>query len=163
MRRLWLTAALAFVLDQASKYWIFFGLDLETIQRIEVLPPYLVLLKGMNTGINFGLFSGGEAHQRYILIGIAVAISLALVVWAWRSFSRPIEFVAAGLVVGGALGNAMDRVLHPGVLDFLNMSCCGIVNPFVFNVADVFIFAGAFGLALFTGGEAKPPRRKKSA
>jgi signal peptidase II len=52
-------------------------------------------------------------------------------------------------VIGGALGNVYDRVAYGYVLDFLNMSCCGIRNPFVFNVADVFIFAGAAGLIFF--------------
>ena len=58
----------------------------------------------------------------------------------------------AGLLIGGALGNALDRVLQGGVIDFLNMSCCGISNPYVFNLADVWVFAGAIGLAVFTGG-----------
>ena len=57
----------------------------------------------------------------------------------------------AGLLIGGALGNVVDRVLYGAVADFLNMSCCGIENPFAFNVADVAIFAGAIGLVLFTG------------
>jgi signal peptidase II len=52
-------------------------------------------------------------------------------------------------VVGGALGNAADRIVHGAVADFLNMSCCGIRNPYAFNVADIAIFAGAVGLALF--------------
>ena len=59
--------------------------------------------------------------------------------------------LAAGLLIGGALGNVADRLLYGYVLDFLNMSCCGIDNPFVFNVADVFIFAGAIGLILLDG------------
>ena len=51
-----------------------------------------------------------------------------------------------GLVIGGALGNVFDRLYHGAVVDFLNMSCCGINNPFSFNIADVWVFAGAFGL-----------------
>jgi signal peptidase II len=54
-------------------------------------------------------------------------------------------------LVGGALGNVVDRVLYGAVADFLNMSCCGIENPYAFNVADVTIFVGAFGLILFGG------------
>lgn len=159
MRLLWIIAALAFAVDQATKYGILYGLDLVTLEKIEVVPPYLVFLKGLNTGINFGLLSGSADVQRYGLIAVALAISAAIVVWARRSFARPVEFAAAGLVVGGALGNALDRVIHPGVLDFLNMSCCGIQNPYVFNVADVFIFAGALGLAVFAGTE-KPTKKK---
>jgi signal peptidase II len=59
--------------------------------------------------------------------------------------------VSAGLLIGGALGNVVDRVLYGAVADFLNMSCCGIENPYTFNVADIAIFAGAIGLIFFTG------------
>jgi signal peptidase II len=57
--------------------------------------------------------------------------------------------ICVGLLVGGALGNALDRVIYGAVVDFLNMSCCGINNPYAFNVADIFIFVGAIGLAIF--------------
>ena len=57
--------------------------------------------------------------------------------------------VLIGLVVGGALGNVMDRILYGAVADFLNMSCCGIRNPYAFNVADIAIFVGAVGLLIF--------------
>ncbi len=59
------------------------------------------------------------------------------------------SLVFAGLIVGGAIGNALDRVIFGAVADFLNMSCCGINNPYAFNVADIAIFFGAFGLVLF--------------
>jgi signal peptidase II len=64
------------------------------------------------------------------------------------------------LLVGGALGNVVDRVIYGAVADFLNMSCCGFTNPYAFNVADISIFAGAIGLALFSGGGSAPKRRK---
>ena len=67
-------------------------------------------------------------------------------------------YAAAGLLVGGALGNVVDRGFYGYVLDFLNMSCCGVNNPFVFNVADVFIFLGAILLVLFADDGS---RRKK--
>jgi signal peptidase II len=154
MRLLAITAVLAFAVDQATKYGVIWGLDLITLRQIEVAPPYLVFRKGLNTGINFGLFSGDSDALRYGLIALAVALS-GLVVWWARRFTRPVEHLSAGLLVGGALGNAADRIFHPGVLDFLNMSCCGIDNPYIFNVADVFIFAGAIGLVAFSGnGEA---------
>lgn len=161
MRHLWITALIAFALDQGSKWLVFGPLDLRTAQQIDVLPPLLVFRPGMNTGINFGLFSDGGETQRMILIGVALGISAALLVWAWRSFRRPVEFMAAGMVIGGALGNALDRALYPGVLDFLNMSCCGIDNPFIFNVADVFIFVGAFGLAFLTGNETPKAQKRR--
>ncbi|MEM9899782.1 MAG: signal peptidase II [Pseudomonadota bacterium] len=156
MRALWIAALIAFALDQGTKYGIVYGLDLITLRQIDVLPPYLVLIKGINTGVNFGLFSGGSDALRYGLIALALVLSGLVIYWA-RGFTRPIEHVSAGLLVGGAMGNALDRVFHPGVLDFLNMSCCGIRNPYIFNVADIFIFAGAIGLVLFSGRDTPPP------
>ena len=158
MRLLAITAVLAFAVDQATKYGVIWGLDLITLRQIEVAPPYLVFRKGLNTGINFGLFSGDSDALRYGLIALALGLS-GLVVWWARRFTRPVEHVAAGLLVGGALGNATDRVFHPGVLDFLNMSCCGIANPYIFNVADMFIFAGAIGLVAFSGNGETGTRR----
>ena len=64
--------------------------------------------------------------------------------------------VAAGLVIGGALGNVVDRIAYGAVADFLNMSCCGISNPYSFNIADIAVFAGALGLLLWSG-PAKTP------
>jgi signal peptidase II len=54
--------------------------------------------------------------------------------------------MSLGLIIGGALGNALDRAIFGAVMDFLNMSCCGIRNPYTFNIADIFIFAGVFGV-----------------
>jgi signal peptidase II len=156
MRLLILAALLAFSTDQASKYGVLHGLGLAGAGRIEIWPPVLVFIDSLNTGINFGLFSGAPDAARWIMIGVAAAISAAVALWAARSFARPVEFASAGLLIGGALGNAVDRVIHGGVIDFLNMSCCGITNPFVFNVADIWVFAGAIGLAVFTGREDTP-------
>jgi signal peptidase II len=61
--------------------------------------------------------------------------------------------IFAGLLIGGALGNVVDRLLYGAVADFLNMSCCGFTNPYAFNVADISVFFGAIGLALFSGGK----------
>jgi signal peptidase II len=68
------------------------------------------------------------------------------------------------MLVGGALGNVVDRIAYGWVADFLNMSCCGIENPYSFNVADISIFVGALGLVFFAGGSAKdgkPARRER--
>lgn len=151
MRALWLSALAAFGIDQLSKVIVVHAMDLRSIGVIEVLPPYLVFLMGWNEGINFGLLSGAGA--RWLLIALAVGISFFLIRWA-RGFTRPLAFVSAGLIVGGALANALDRVIYGAVADFLNMSCCGIRNPFAFNLADVFIFAGAAGLIWFADDKA---------
>lgn len=157
MRLLVLAALFAFLSDQASKYGVLYGLGLVEVGRLDVAPPYLVFISSLNTGINFGLFSGLPAGAQVFKVALALAICAAVLIWAARSFARPVEFAAAGLLVGGALGNVLDRVIHGGVIDFLNMSCCGIVNPYVFNVADVWVFVGAIGLALL-GGRETPQR-----
>lgn len=149
MRILALSAVLMFVLDQASKWLVVHVMNLRNIGAIDVLPPLLNFRMGWNTGINFGLFSGHPEIARYILVGLALIVSVVLVIWARRSLSRPVSQVAVGLVIGGALGNAVDRVVYGAVADFLNMSCCGITNPYTFNVADIGIFAGAISLVVF--------------
>ncbi|MGB3408161.1 MAG: signal peptidase II [Jannaschia sp.] len=146
MRALWISAVAAFVVDQLSKVIVVHLLDLNTVLVLPVLPPLLTFRMGWNEGINFGLFHG--AGGRWVLIVLAVVISAILVRWA-RGFERAPAFVAAGLIVGGAIANALDRLLYGAVADFLNMSCCGIQNPFAFNLADVFIFAGAAGLVVW--------------
>ncbi|MFP4237733.1 MAG: signal peptidase II [Rhodosalinus sp.] len=151
MRLMSWVAVAVFVIDQALKYYVVHVLALAQVRAIDVFPPYLNLRMAWNTGINFGLFSGGSDTARWVLIGLALAISLAVVVWMWRDPPGRWGLVAAGLLVGGALGNVVDRLVYGAVADFLNMSCCGIDNPFAFNVADISIFAGALGLVVFTG------------
>ncbi|MEO1642341.1 MAG: signal peptidase II, partial [Pseudomonadota bacterium] len=143
MRALWLSAVLAFGIDQLSKLVVVHLMELKHLLVIQVLPPFLVFRMGWNEGVNFGLLSG--ANARWLLVALAIVICGFLIRWA-RGFQRPIALVAAGLVVGGAVANALDRVIYGAVADFLNMSCCGFQNPYAFNLADVFIFAGAFGL-----------------
>jgi len=98
-----------------------------------------------NRGINFGI--GAGADLRWVLIAVAVAVSAALALWVLVRAKRRVA-TGTGLVIGGALGNALDRVQYGAVADFLNMSCCGIDNPFAFNVADTAIFLGAAVIAL---------------
>ena len=155
MRVILIFALLSFAIDQVSKYGIVFGLDLANRLHIDVLPPLLVFKMGWNTGINFGLFAGEADIMRWVLVALAVVISGWLLVWG-RQLDRAIARIAAGLIIGGAFGNGLDRVIHGAVMDFLNMSCCGITNPFAFNLADVAIFAGAFGLVVFSD----PPKAK---
>jgi len=141
--------------DRLSKLWVVEWLDLENLGRIEVLPPYLNFVMAWNRGINFGIGAGGPEMMRWILILLALAISVALVWWVRRRGARaegaertPALAWGAGVIIGGALGNAWDRLQYHAVADFLNMSCCGIDNPYAFNIADVAIFAGAALVAL---------------
>jgi signal peptidase II len=151
MRLFWLVAVITFVADQATKYAVVLGLNLREIGVIEVWPPYLTFRMAWNRGINFGLFADDAAVMRWVLIALAVGISIAVVFYTRRNIATlgRLARIGAGLLVGGALGNAIDRIVFGAVADFLNMSCCGIANPYAFNVADIAIFAGVFAIAVF--------------
>ena len=151
----WVALAI-FVIDQVTKIWVVHALDLATLRAIDVFPPYLNLRMAWNYGINFGLFSDEVAATRWILISVALGIVLFVAVWMRRDPPGRLGLLSAGLLIGGALGNVVDRLVYGAVADFLNMSCCGIDNPFAFNVADIAIFAGALGLVLFPGGKNAP-------
>ena len=152
---LWAALA-AFIIDRVAKIWIVEFLDLKTRLLIEVQPPYLSLLMAWNEGANFGL---GDGLGRGFWIALALAISLGLGWWAMR-LASPWRRLCIGLLIGGAIGNALDRAIYGAVADFLNMSCCGLRNPYAFNPADIFIFAGAFGLVLLG---AEPPEVEAEA
>jgi signal peptidase II len=141
------TAIIVLAADQLSKWLVVDAMGLEERLVIPVLPPFLTFKMAWNTGINFGLFGGGPDATRWVLIAISVLVSAALVWWVLRRRSVPMAY-GAGLVIGGALGNGWDRLTRGAVADFLNTSCCGIDNPFSFNVADIAIFLGAVWIAL---------------
>jgi signal peptidase II len=151
-----MTALVVLVLDQASKLAVLRGLNLDRIEAFDVLPPYLVFRMAWNRGVNFGLLSGTADLTRWLLIALALGISAWVLIWVRRERLGLPAQVAAGLLIGGAIGNVIDRLAYGAVADFLNMSCCGIENPFSFNLADVAIFLGAIGLVLVSGG--KTPR-----
>ncbi|MCO8143625.1 signal peptidase II [Rhodovulum tesquicola] len=156
MRLLAIITALVFVLDQATKFHVVQVLGLAERLRIDVFPPYLNLRMAWNRGMNFGLLSNDAELGRWLLIAVALAISAGVTFWLARGPQRPVALVSGGLLVGGALGNVVDRLVYGAVADFLNMSCCGIDNPYAFNVADIAIFAGALGLVVFTGRDKTP-------
>jgi len=160
MRTTFLTAVAAFLADQLTKLYVVVWLDLMTVRAIDVLPPYLNFRMAWNRGVNFGLFANDAAVMRWVLIAVALAVSGWVLRWMARDKPGRNLQIAAGLLVGGALGNVIDRLVYGAVADFLNMSCCGISNPYAFNVADIAIFAGAIGLLLLPHG--KPEGRKIS-
>ncbi len=140
-----------FMLDQASKYLVVHWLNLRERGEIDVLPPFVNFRMAWNNGVNFGLFSNSADWARWILIALALAICIWVLVWIKREKHGRLAYISAGLLIGGALGNVMDRILYGGVADFINMSCCGIESPYSFNIADIAVFAGAFGLIFFAG------------
>ncbi|WP_299027435.1 signal peptidase II [uncultured Sulfitobacter sp.] len=166
MRMIFWAGFAAFAIDQISKYVVIHMMELARIRSIDVLPPLINFRYGENRGINFGLFGDGSDTSRWVLIALAVVICVAVVLWARKNALTRIAQISAGLLIGGALANVLDRLIYGYVLDFLNMSCCGINNPFVFNIADIFIFAGALGLIFFTddsdSGSAKKPRKPRT-
>ena len=155
MLRIAIVSLIAFGLDRLSKIIIVHRLDLESVHRLAVWPPYLDLVMAWNKGVNFGFLGGFDA--RWLLVALSVAVSVALFAWA-RNTPGWVMALASGAVIGGALGNAYDRVVYGAVADYINMSCCSINNPYSFNVADVFIFGGA--IILVIGHEAGKRRRE---
>jgi signal peptidase II len=153
MRLVAIVAAAVFVIDQLTKWWVVHVMELARVGAIDVFPPYLNFRMAWNTGINFGLLSGQADWTRWILIAVALGIVLFVLVWMRRDPPGRTGLIFAGLLIGGALGNVVDRLLYGAVADFLNMSCCGFTNPYAFNVADISVFLGAIGLALFSGGK----------
>ncbi len=157
MARLWKWAGIVFVLDQLTKILVVQILGLASRGSIDVLPPFLNFRMAWNRGVNFGMLSGDGDATRWILIAVALGISAWVVLWLRRERPGKRAMIAGGLLVGGAIGNVVDRLIYGAVADFLNMSCCGIDNPYAFNVADIAIFAGALGLIAFTGRRKKTP------
>ena len=155
----WVAAAII-VFDQALKYWVVHIMDLDRLRAIDVLPPWLNLRMAWNQGVNFGLFSSEQNIMRWVLVAVALAVCLWVWLWLWRGRPNLMGRVAAGLLIGGALGNVVDRIAHGAVADFLNMSLPNWANPYSFNVADIAIFAGALGLVLMPGGGGRQADQK---
>ena len=162
MRLTFWTGLFVVFLDQASKYYVihWLGLDRPGASPQKIFPPYLEFHWAENRGVNFGLFA--DFDMRWVLIGLAFVISAAVLWWLRKNGGSKWVYASAGFLIGGAMGNVVDRVLYGFVADFLNMSCCGFNNPYSFNIADVAIFIGAVGLA-FLGEDHKSSPKKKSA
>ena len=154
-------AAATAVVDQAAKLWLLFGLDLPA-RGIVRLTPFLDLVLTWNTGISYGLFrQQGPFGQGALLALKAVAVVL-LWIWLARTSSR-LAALSLGLIIGGAIGNAIDRLAYGAVADFVLFHVTTATfsfNWYVFNLADVAIVAGVIGLlfeTLIGTGAAKAP------
>lgn len=137
-------AILVVVLDQLTKAWVLSGLDLREIGRVEVWSPVFNLTWVENRGVSFGLFGDGSARWMLSLFSIVVAGVLGG--WALKA-DRRLLVAAIGLVMGGAIGNVIDRIRFGFVVDFLDFSGTGVF-PWVFNVADAAITVGVVLLIL---------------
>lgn len=145
-------ALVIFGLDQATKWWI-----VEQVMRppraIEVT-SFFNLVMGWNRGVSFGMFNHNSAINAWLFTGLALVIVAVLLVWL-RKADRGLVGCAIGLIVGGALGNALDRLRFGAVADFLDFHVGGYHWP-AFNVADSGITIGAALLladALFSRAE----------
>ena len=144
-----LTLSFVFLLlDQLSKWFVVFYLDLQQKLFLNLNNQFINFYMAWNKGINFGLFEGDSVFQAYGLTAVSIVISIVFLVWLRNASSFLIQILAA-LVIGGAIGNAIDRLLYGAVADFINITCCGFRNPYSFNLADVFIFIGLIGLLVF--------------
>ena len=128
-----------FVLDQASKIWVLFVLGLLMRGQIALL-PFFDLTMVWNRGISYGLFEQHGELGRWLLTGFMLAASVLLWLWAARAGTRLLALSLA-LIIGGALGNALDRVIYGAVADFARLFW-GDVSWYVFNLADAAIVAG---------------------
>jgi signal peptidase II len=149
------------ILDQASKLWLLDVFDLPDRGRV-ALSPFLDLVVTWNAGISYGLFQQHSAFGLWALLVFKAAAVVFLWVWLARASSR-VTALALGLIVGGALGNAVDRFHWPGVMDFVlfHVDSAGFsFRWYVFNLADAAIVAGVIGLlydSLRVGSAAKAP------
>ena len=136
-------AALTCLVDQASKFWLLFAFDLERRGHF-ALTRFVDLVVTWNTGISYGLFAQQGPIAEWALFAFKVAAVVFLWVWLARATSR-VTAVSLGLIIGGAVGNAIDRLHWPGVMDFLLFHIETQSFEFrwyVFNLADVAIVAG---------------------
>ncbi|MBV9346659.1 MAG: signal peptidase II [Pseudolabrys sp.] len=156
-----LVAAVTCAIDQASKVYLLFVFDLADRGRVAVT-PFLDFVLTRNKGISYGLFQQEGLLGQWVLLALkAVAVAL-LLVWLRRAGTR-LTALSLGLIIGGAVGNGIDRLVYGWVADFalFHISTANWrFNWYVFNLADVAIVAGVLGLlyeSLVGGRAAKAP------
>ncbi|KZD12130.1 signal peptidase II [Oceanibaculum pacificum] len=150
-----LAAGGVFVADQITKLWM---LDLVfDPPRILTLTPFFNLTPVWNRGVSFGLLSSHQDWMPYILSAVALAISIGMLVWLRRA-TPGLLALALGLVIGGAIGNVIDRLRYGAVVDFLDFHISGYHWP-AFNIADAAICVGVLLILWYELFQAKPARQ----
>jgi signal peptidase II len=142
-----IAAVAALILDQASKLWLLFVFDIGRRGAVQVTPFFDLVLAG-NVGISFGWFQSESPAAQIILMLIKAVAVIVLAIWMARSRTL-LAAVALGLIIGGAIGNAIDRFAYGAVVDFalFHVEIAGkTFNWYVFNLADVAIVAGVAAL-----------------
>ncbi|MGN6309481.1 MAG: signal peptidase II [Xanthobacteraceae bacterium] len=140
-------AAIALVLDQATKLWLLFVFELGRKGAVQVT-PFFDLVLAWNTGISYGLFQQDGPIGAAILLGFKVIAVIALAIWMAHSKTR-LATIGLGLIIGGAIGNAIDRAAYGAVVDFalFHVQWGGkTLNWYVFNIADAAIVVGVAAL-----------------
>ena len=156
-----LAALATLILDQASKLWLLYVFDISRRGAVAVT-PFFDLVLAWNTGISYGWFSDSGPTGQAVLIAVKALAVVALAVWMAKSQTR-LATIALGLIIGGAIGNAIDRLAWGAVVDFalLHIEISGrTYNWYVFNLADVAIVAGVAALlydSFFIDPAAKAP------
>jgi signal peptidase II len=138
------TALLTFAVDQVHKWWMLLGYQIEAKGRV-TLTPFLDLVFVKNKGVSYGLLAQDGHGGQWILASFAVLMAVGLWIWLASAGTSRLMGLSLGLIMGGALGNALDRVLIGGVADFFSLHAFGFYW-YVFNIADVAIVAGVIGL-----------------
>jgi signal peptidase II len=142
-----LVAVLAAAADQALKLWLLFVFDLGGRGEVH-LTPFVDLLLVWNTGISYGLLQQGGPLGQWGLLAIKAGAVALLAVWLARAGNR-LTAISLGLIIGGAIGNAIDRLLYGAVMDFVLFHITADTWNFqwyIFNLADTWIVAGVIGL-----------------
>src|ERR1700761_2102712 len=158
-----ITAVATVLVDQASKLWLLYVFDLghRVPSRVQVT-PFFDLELAWNIGISFGWLQNDSQFVQYGLMAVKALAVVALAIWMARS-QTPLATIALGLIIGGAIGNAIDRLAYGAVVDFALFHVAISGNPYywyVFNLADSAIVAGVFALlydSFFGVGAAKAP------
>jgi signal peptidase II len=140
-------AVIACLLDQASKFYLLYVYDLAANGPIR-LGPFFDFILTRNTGISYGLFQTSSALGAWLLLAVKV-VAVALL-WLWLARARDrLTALSLGLIIGGAVGNAIDRLAYGWVADFVYFhitTASWRFSWYVFNLADVAIVAGVIGL-----------------
>ena len=124
--------------DQAAKRYVIEALHLPQVGSLPLAGPVRLTMV-WNRSVSMGLIPAEASVMRWVLAGFSALVALLLILWA-RKQHRPLTLTALGLVIGGAIGNLIDRVLHGAVVDFIDFSA--LYFPWVFNVADSAITVG---------------------
>ena len=136
-------AAVILVGDQLSKFFVLHGMELGFGERLAIA-PFIDILLTFNRGISYGLFQQDGEFGRWLLVCLKLAAAGLFAFWLARSQSRLVA-VSLGLLIGGAIGNALDRMVYGAVVDFVSLHAFGW-RWYVFNLADTAIVAGVLGL-----------------